>query len=202
MNQIQEVTKMDVLKDLFNQIKADPENIRFTNRNIDPLYYAAPTAKLLIIGQAPGEIAQNTKIIWNDRSGVRLREWMGVSDDTFYHSGKIAVLPMDFYFPGKGKSGDLPPRKGFAAKWHDPIIRAMPDIELTLLVGSYAQKYYLKTHSKMTLTEIVKDYRRYLPDYFPLVHPSPRNTIWIKRNPWFEDSVLPDLKKLINRILS
>ncbi|WP_353948242.1 uracil-DNA glycosylase family protein [Sporolactobacillus sp. Y61] len=193
---------MDVLKDLFNQIKADPENIRFTNRNIDPLYYAAPTAKLLIIGQAPGEIAQNTKIIWNDRSGVRLREWMGVSDDTFYHSGKIAVLPMDFYFPGKGKSSDLPPRKGFAAKWHDPIIRAMPDIELTLLVGSYAQKYYLKTHSKMTLTEIVKDYRRYLPDYFPLVHPSPRNTIWIKRNPWFEDSVLPDLKKLINRILS
>jgi len=193
---------MDVFEDLFNRIKADPENIRFTNRNIDPLYYAAPTAKLLIIGQAPGEIAQNTKIIWNDRSGVRLREWMGVSDDTFYRSGKIAVLPMDFYFPGKGKSGDLPPRKGFAAKWHDPIIRAMPNIELTLLVGSYAQKYYLKTRSSMTLTEIVKDYRSYLPNYFPLVHPSPRNSIWIKRNSWFEKDVLPDLKKYINRILS
>ncbi|WP_010631112.1 uracil-DNA glycosylase family protein [Sporolactobacillus vineae] len=193
---------MDVFEDLFHRIKADPENIRFTNNNIDPLYYAAPTAKLLIIGQAPGEIAQNTKIIWNDRSGVRLREWMGVSDDTFYHSGKIAVLPMDFYFPGKGKSGDLPPRKGFAAKWHDPLIRAMPGIELTLLVGAYAQKYYLKAHSKMTLTEMVKNYRDYLPSYFPLVHPSPRNSIWIKRNPWFEDGVLPDLKKLINRILS
>ncbi|MET1249126.1 uracil-DNA glycosylase family protein [Sporolactobacillus sp. STCC-11] len=193
---------MTALKDIFNRIKADPENSHFTNKNIEPLYYAAPTAKLLIIGQAPGEIAQNTKIMWNDRSGVRLRDWMGVSEDTFYNSGKIAVLPMDFYFPGKGKSGDLPPRKGFASKWHDQIIRAMPDIELTLLVGSYAQRYYLKTRSKMTLTQTVKDYRSYLPNYFPLVHPSPRNYIWIKRNPWFEDEVLPDLKKYVNRILS
>lgn len=192
---------VNILKDIFNRIKADPENIQFTNKNIEPLYYAASTAKILIIGQAPGKIAQNTKIIWNDRSGTRLREWMGVSDDTFYNSGKIAVLPMDFYFPGKGKSGDLPPREGFAPKWHDQIIKAMPDIELTLLVGLYAQRYYLKTNSKMTLTDIVKNYRSYLPKYFPLVHPSPRNQIWIKKNPWFEEKVLPDLKEYIYQIL-
>ncbi|MDD9149592.1 uracil-DNA glycosylase family protein [Sporolactobacillus sp. CQH2019] len=192
---------MNVLKDIFNRIKADPENIQFTNKDIEPLYYAASTAKILIIGQAPGKRAQNTKIIWNDRSGTRLREWMGVSDDTFYNSGKIAVLPLDFYFPGKGKSGDLPPREGFAPKWHAQIIKAMPDIELTLLVGSYAQRYYLKTNSQMTLTDIVKNYRSYLPDYFPLVHPSPRNQIWIKKNPWFEEKVLPDLKEYIYQIL-
>lgn len=192
---------VNVLKDIFNRIKADPENIQFTNKNIEPLYYAASTAKILIIGQAPGKRAQNTKIIWNDRSGTRLREWMGVSDDTFYNSGKIAVLPLDFYFPGEGKSGDLPPREEFAPKWHGQIIKAMPDIELTLLVGSYAQRYYLKTNSQMTLTDVVKNYRSFLPKYFPLVHPSPRNQIWIKKNPWFEEKVLPDLKEHIYQIL-
>ncbi|MFD2692550.1 uracil-DNA glycosylase family protein [Sporolactobacillus shoreicorticis] len=190
-----------MLKDVFNQIKQDPENSDYTNRGIEPLYSAAPTAKLLIIGQAPGQKAQDSRIVWNDRSGIRLREWMGVSKETFYHSGKIAVLPMDFYFPGKGKNGDLPPRKGFASKWHHQLIQAMPDIELTLLVGLYAQKYYLKISSGMTLTQIVKNYRSYLPEYFPLAHPSPRNDIWIKRNPWFEEKVLPDLKKQIQRIL-
>lgn len=193
---------MDTLKAIFNRIKADPDNIQFTRKNIEPLYYAASSVKILIIGQAPGEKAQKTMIIWNDPSGIRLREWMGVSDDTFYHSGKIAVLPMDFYFPGKGKHGDVPPRADFASKWHQQLIKAMPDVKLTLLVGSYAQRYYLKTGSKQTLTQVVKHYRNYLPNYFPLVHPSPRNNIWMKKNPWFEEEVLPDLKTHIHQILS
>lgn len=115
---------------------------------------------------------------WDDPSGDRLRTWLGVSRDVFYNSGMIAILPMDFYYPGKGKSGDLPPRKGFAQNWHPQLLKLMPDIQSTILVGAYATRSYLHLGYKDRLTDSVRDYQQYLPNYFPIVHPSPRNKIW------------------------
>ncbi|CUS25744.1 hypothetical protein FC70_GL000861 [Paucilactobacillus oligofermentans DSM 15707 = LMG 22743] len=193
---------MNQFDQIFENIKQDEQNQPFTEQGIEPLYYAGENARINIIGQAPGRKAQDTKIFWNDASGVRLRDWMGVSDDVFYHSGKIAVIPLDFYYPGKGKSGDLPPRKGFAEKWHQPLLDLMPNIELTILVGNYAQRYYLELNSKDTLTQTVKDYQKYLPYFFPIVHPSPLNYRWLKKNPWYEESVVPDLKERVAMILN
>ncbi|GFZ27507.1 uracil-DNA glycosylase family protein [Lactobacillus corticis] len=180
---------------IIEEIKRDPENQEFTQAGIDPLFFVDPEATILIIGQAPGRIAQEKRIFWDDPSGDRLRDWMGIDRDQFYHSGKVAILPMDFYYPGKGKSGDLPPRADFAAKWHPQLLKMMPKLELTMLVGSYAVKKYLKLKSSAKLTEVVKNYQTYQPDYFPLVHPSPRNQLWMKRNPWFAAEVLPVLKQ-------
>lgn len=184
---------------IFKAIQQDPMNQIFTNQQIDPLYSASSTARLLIIGQAPGKRAQDSRMYWNDPSGDRLRQWLGISRQSFYDTSKVAILPMDFYFPGTGKSGDLPPRKGFAEKWHPLLLEAMPNIELTLLIGAYATKHYLHLKSGTSLTSVVKNYQIYLPSIFPLVHPSPRNQIWMKKNPWFEQQVLPDLKKEITK---
>ena len=121
--------------------------------------------------------------------------------DVFYDSGRLAIVPMDFYFPGKGRSGDLPPRRGFAEKWHPRLLELMPKIELTILIGNYTNRYYLGIQTKNTLTDIVRDFRSYLPRYFPLVHPSPRNQIWMKKNPWFEQDVLPELKARVRKLM-
>lgn len=184
------------------EIMADPENAGYTEQGIEPLFSAPQAARIAIVGQAPGIKAQTTKKYWNDQSGKRLRKWLNVSDEQFYESDIFTVLPMDFYYPGKGKSGDLPPRKGFAAKWHPPIIDALPDIELFVLVGSYAQNYYLSHTKKRNLTETVKSYQEYLPTYFPIIHPSPLNIGWLKKNPWFEKQVVPDLQKMVKEIIS
>lgn len=192
---------MTSLEEITKAIMADSQNKVFTEKNIEPLFAAPKTARINIVGQAPGIKAQESRLYWNDKSGDRLREWMGVDYDTFYHSGYFAVIPMDFYYPGKGKSGDLPPRKGFAQKWHQPILDLLPDIQLTILIGNYAQKYYLHQKSSVKLTDTVEHYKEYLPDYFPLVHPSPRNQIWMSRHPWFEAQVVPDLKKIIQQII-
>ncbi|MGT2887687.1 uracil-DNA glycosylase family protein [Streptococcus didelphis] len=189
------------MDEIFQAIMADEENKDYTLQKIEPLYCAPKEAKILIVGQAPGIIAQESKLFWNDRSGLRLREWLGVDKDTFYYSGKFAVLPMDFYYPGRGKSGDLPPRKGFAEKWHPRLLKTLPHLQLIVLVGQYAQNYYLGQKKQKTLTETVKHYQNYLPKYFPLVHPSPRNQIWIKKNPWFEAEVLPSLQKIVAHII-
>lgn len=188
-------------KAIAEEIRKDPENASFTKRGIDPLFFAGPECRIMIVGQAPGRVAEESGIVWNDRSGDRLRDWMGIDRDTFYNSGKLAIVPMDFYFPGTGKSGDLPPRKDFADKWHPRLLELMPDLKLTILVGSYATKRYLKLKSSASLTQVVKDYRDYLPEFFPLVHPSPRNQIWMKKNPWFEQSVIPDLQELVAQIM-
>lgn len=188
-------------KAIAEEIRRDPENASFTKRGIDPLFFAGPECRIMIVGQAPGRVAEESGIVWNDRSGDRLREWMGIDRDTFYNSGKLAIVPMDFYFPGTGKSGDLPPRKDFADKWHPRLLELMPDLKLTILVGSYATKRYLKLKSSASLTQVVKDYRDYLPEFFPLVHPSPRNQIWMKKNPWFDQTVIPDLQKLVAQIM-
>lgn len=188
-------------KAIAEEIRKDPENASFTKRGIDPLFFAGPECRIMIVGQAPGRVAEESGIVWNDRSGDRLREWMGIDRDTFYNSGKLAIVPMDFYFPGTGKSGDLPPRKDFADKWHPRLLELMPDLKLTILVGSYATKRYLKLKSSASLTQVVKDYRDYLPEFFPLVHPSPRNQIWMKKNPWFDQTVIPDLQELVAQIM-
>lgn len=187
---------------IFQEIQVDPDNESFTKQGIKPPYYASSSARINIIGQAPGRIAQEKMKFWDDPSGDRLRTWLGVSRDVFYNSGMIAILPMDFYYPGKGKSGDLPPRKGFAQNWHPQLLKLMPDIQLTILVGAYATRSYLHLGYKDRLTDIVRNYQQYLPNYFPIVHPSPRNKIWEAKNPWFEEQVIPDLQRRIQIILN
>lgn len=192
---------MKNVQDIFNAIKKDPINSEFTMQGWDPLFHVIPTATILIISQAPGRIAKSTKTYFNDASGDRLREWMGVTREEFYDSDRIAVMPLDFYYPGKGKSGDLPPRKGFAEKWHPTLLKMMPNVQLTMLVGQYAIKAYLGTEREKTLTATVQNYTNYLPAYFPLVHPSPLNYGWQKRNPWFQEEVVPDLQVRVRKAL-
>ncbi|AGV73830.1 uracil-DNA glycosylase family protein [Lactococcus cremoris] len=192
---------MDKLKEIFEAIKADPQNINYTKEGIEPLYSVHKEAKICIIGQAPGIRAQESRLFWNDPSGERLRDWLGIDRETFYQSNKISILPLDFYFPGKGKSGDLPPRKGFAEKWHKPLLQQMPEIELFVLVGSYAIKYYLNLKSSAKTTEVIRDFEKYLPKYFPLIHPSPRNNIWLAKNPWFEPQLVPELQIRIAQLM-
>ena len=181
-------------------IMADPANRSFTDSGIAPLFAAPVTARINIVGQAPGLKAQNSRLYWNDQSGDRLRHWLGVDRDLFYHSGLFAVIPMDFYYPGKGKSGDLPPRKGFAAKWHPQILAQLPQLELTILIGQYAQRYYLPGNT-LNVTDTVKNYREFLPHFLPLVHPSPRNQLWQAKNPWFAQEVIPTLQALVKQII-
>ena len=192
---------MDKFKEIFEAIKADPQNKKYTKEGIEPLYSVHKEAKICIIGQAPGIRAQESRLFWNDPSGDRLRDWLGIDRTTFYESNKISILPLDFYFPGKGKSGDLPPRAGFAQKWHKALLEEMPEIELFILVGSFALKYYLNLKSSAKTTEVIRDFEAYLPKYFPLVHPSPRNNIWLAKNPWFEPELLPELKKRIAQLM-
>lgn len=193
---------MKTVEQIFDAIQADPANAQFTSEAILPLYHIEPHAKILIISQAPSKKAQESMLFWNDPSGDRLRDWMGVTADEFYHSGKVAVVPLDFYYPGKGPHGDLPPRKGFAKKWHASLLELMPEVELTLLIGQYAQKYYLGAKRQTTLTQTVRQYEDYLPTYFPLVHPSPLNYGWMKKNPWFTADVVPALQQKVRLIMA
>ena len=192
---------MDSFEQLKKEIMEDSDNKKYTDEGIEPLFSVPNTAKILIIGQAPGIKAQESKIFFNDKSGVKLREWMGIDDEIFYKSGLIGVVPMDFYYPGKGKSGDLPPRKNFAKKWHDKVLELMPNLELIILVGKYAQDYYLGNEKQQNLTETVFNYKQYLPRYFPIVHPSPLNFRWHSKNPWFIKEVVPELQKRVKEIL-
>ena len=166
----------------------------------NPVLSAKENARLLIVGQAPGTRVHKTGIPWNDPSGDRLRQWMDVSKEQFYDEDQIAIVPMGFCYPGKGKSGDLPPRPECAELWHAKIMEQLPNIELTLLIGQYAQNYYLDTKYK-TLTERVRHWQEYGPKYLPLPHPSPRNTFWLKRNPWFEQDVVPHLQLRVNNLI-
>ena len=166
-----------------------------------PTLRAARGAKLLLVGQAPGRRVQETGIPWNDPSGDRLRNWLGVTREEFYDEGKIAIIPTGFCYPGTGKGGDLPPRPECAPKWHPRLRSALPDIQLTLLIGSYAQAYYLGDRAKDSLSETVAAYREYLPEFLPLPHPSPRNQRWFKQRPWFEAEVVPAMKELTRPLL-
>lgn len=166
-----------------------------------PVVQAGATARLLIIGQAPGRRVHETGIPWNDPSGDRLRDWLGIPRDIFYDAAQVAIVPTAFCYPGKGRSGDLPPRAECAPAWHPQLLAAMPKVQLTLLVGRYAQEAYLRDNDKCTLTETVAAFADYLPRYFPLPHPSPRNQSWWKANPWFEREVLPALRERVAKTL-
>ncbi len=166
-----------------------------------PIVAAHPKSKIVIIGQAPGTVVHKTGVPWDDKSGENLRNWMGIDKTAFYDAQKIAILPMGFCYPGKGKSGDLPPRKECAPLWHDVVLEQLKEVALVLLIGKYAQDYYLQDTAKRTLTETVKNYEMYLPKYFVLPHPSPRNNIWQAKNEWFPRLVLPVLRKEITRVL-
>ena len=165
-----------------------------------PIVRGAALAKILIIGQAPGAKVHASGIPWDDASGRRLREWMGVDEQKFYDESRIFIMPMGFCYPGKGSSGDLPPRPECAPKWHEALLAELPNIEIILLIGQYAQKYYLKQNF-INLTETIEAFQRYLPRYFPLPHPSPRNQFWLKKNPWFEQNAIPELQRRIAKCI-
>jgi uracil-DNA glycosylase len=166
-----------------------------------PIMQAGPDAKIIIIGQAPGLKVQQSGKPWDDASGKKLREWLGVEDETFYNPKQIALVPMGFCYPGKGKSGDLPPRPECAPQWHTPLLTAMKNVELIILIGQYSQNYYLGNKAKENLTATVKDFKKYLPEYFPLPHPSPRNRFWLTQNKWFEKETVPLLQKKVKSLL-
>ena len=166
-----------------------------------PVLQMERSAKILIVGQAPGTKVHESGIPFDDASGKRLREWMGIDREIFYDANQIAILPMGFCYPGRGKSGDLPPRPECVKAWREPLLAQLPNIKLTLVLGQYAQDYHLQ-HEFSTLTELVRAWRNFWPEHLPLPHPSPRNNIWLAKNSWFESDVLPSLKERVAEVLS
>jgi uracil-DNA glycosylase len=166
-----------------------------------PVVAASAAARILIIGQAPGRKVHATGIPWNDASGKELRRWLGVTEAQFYNKKLFALVPMGFCYPGRGASGDLPPRPECAATWHEALLKKMKHVQLTILIGQYAQHHYLQNEREGSLTETVLSFRKYLPRYLPLVHPSPRNKAWHKKNPWFEQEVVPALQARIAKLI-
>ena len=166
-----------------------------------PVVRLSSTARLCIAGQAPGTRVHESGVPFNDASGDRLRDWMGIGRETFYDRDQVAIVPMGFCFPGQdAKGGDLPPRKECAEAWHERIFEAMPQLELTLLIGQYAQKWHLGPAAKKSLTETVEHWRDYRPRYLPLPHPSWRNNGWLRTHPWFEAELLPVLRSEVARL--
>ncbi|MGL0925839.1 uracil-DNA glycosylase family protein [Vibrio vulnificus] len=189
------------LEPLLTQIRACQVCASALPLGANPVVQAHSEAKILIIGQAPGSKVHHTSIPWNDASGNRLRAWLDIEKQTFYDPKQIAIMPMGFCYPGQGQSGDLPPRKECAPLWHEALLKHLPNIELTLLIGQYAQNRYLSNKPK-TLTETVQNWQAWLPDYLPLPHPSPRNTLWLRKNPWFEEQTVPYLRQQVHQRLS
>jgi len=183
-----EISKCEICKDAFDH---SPR----------PVLSFDLKSKIVIIGQAPGSIVHKSGIPWDDKSGDNLRNWLGIDKSIFYNEKNIAIIPMGFCYPGKGKTGDLPPRKECAPTWHKIILDVLQEVKLTLLIGKYAQDYYLGENAKRTLTKTVKNYNEYLPNYFVLPHPSPRNNIWMKKNEWFKKDVIPVLRRVTKRII-
>lgn len=167
-----------------------------------PLFKIDAKAKILIVGQAPGRKTHEAGMPFLDASGVRLREWLGVSDDCFYNDPRIGILPMGFCYPGTGKGGDLPPRLECSPAWRQQMLDAMPEVELTIIIGKYARDWHLPDRSKQSITQTVLDWQNLLPDYLPTPHPSPRNNRWLKSNPWFEKEVILELQRRVGVHLS
>jgi uracil-DNA glycosylase len=166
-----------------------------------PTVQAASNSRILIIGQAPGVKVHTSGTPWDDASGVRLREWLGLTPELFYDPNKVALMPMGFCYPGKGKSGDLPPRPECAPLWHDRLLSDLPNVKLTVLVGQYAQARYLPSKSKRSMTDSVRRFSEAPDGLFPLPHPSWRSTLWMQKNPWFEIDVLPVLATKVTKAL-
>ncbi|KAF1066013.1 uracil-DNA glycosylase family protein [Variovorax sp.] len=166
-----------------------------------PVVQAGAQARLLIVGQAPSMTVHRTGVPWDDRSGDQLRRWLGVERELFYDASRIALVPMGFCYPGRGTSGDLPPRKECAPLWHERLLAQMPRVELTLLIGQYAQRRHLGSRARDGVTETVRAFAEFAPRVIPLPHPSPRNTGWQQRHPWFESEVLPVLRERVRLAL-
>lgn len=190
------------MKELIKNIKACTICAEHLPLGPNPIMAADHSSKIIIIGQAPGTKVHETSIPWNDPSGNQLRKWMGITSEDFYDASKVAIVPMGFCYPGKGKSGDLPPRPECAPQWHNQLLPQMKEIKLTILIGQYAQRHYLGDRMKSNLTETVKNYHEYLPDHLPLPHPSPRNRFWLGKNPWFSEEVIPILQEKVKTALS
>ena len=167
----------------------------------NPIVSFSTESKVLLVGQAPGPKVHETGIPWNDPSGDRLRDWLQVDRDQFYDTKYFAIAPMGFCYPGRGKSGDNPPRPECAPQWMDLIVDSLPNIEMTILIGQYSLKWFLGDRRKRTLTETVKNWREYFPEYVVLPHPSPRNNIWLKKNAWFERELVPELSGIVEGYL-
>ncbi len=192
---------MNQLESLLTEIRACRICEEVLPLGSNPVVQFSRSSRILIVGQAPGTKVHASGIPWDDASGRNLRNWMGVDEEVFYDTSKVAIVPMGFCYPGKGKSGDLPPRPECAEAWHAKIFNHLPNLEMILLIGQYAQNYYLEQKCN-TLTETVRNWKMYIPKYFPLPHPSPRNNIWMKKNEWFGREVLPQLKESVKGVLA
>lgn len=168
----------------------------------NPVLRAAGSARLMIVGQAPGRRVHETGIPWNDPSGDRLRLWLNMSREAFYDEQRIAIIPTAFCYPGTGPNGDLPPRPECAPLWHPQLRAQLPNVRLTLLIGRYAQAYYLGRRAKKTLAATVQAWQEYLPEFLPLPHPSPRNQRWFKANSWLEAEVIPALRQRLSLLMA
>ena len=165
-----------------------------------PVLRASATARLLIVGQAPGTKVHASGVPWDDASGKRLRGWLDMTPEQFYDTANIAIVPMGFCYPGKQGSGDAPPRPECRATWHPRLLPMLENVRLTLLFGQYAQAHFLGDRRKATLTDTVRAWREYLPTHLPMPHPSPRNVGWFKANPWFDDEVVPALRERVREM--
>ena len=166
-----------------------------------PILQVHHSSRILIAGQAPGRKVQESGVPFDDASGERLRAWLGISREVFYEPRSVAIVPMGFCFPGTGRSGDCPPRPECAPKWREPVLSHLKKLQLTLVIGQYAQAYHLP-NAGASLTEAVLAWRKHWPNVVALPHPSPRNNIWLKRNPWFEQELVPQLKIRVQEVLS
>ncbi|UZN52124.1 uracil-DNA glycosylase family protein [Cupriavidus cauae] len=194
----QRITNLDTLLSEVRACRACEPDLPLGAR---PVLQASPQSRILIVGQAPGTKVHQTGIPWNDASGKRLREWLGVDAETFYDPTRFAIVPMGLCYPGRAASGDKPPRPECAPMWMDRILAGLEHIELTLLVGLHAQRYFLGAANKPSLTETVMAWAEYGPRYVPLPHPSPRNVAWFQRNAWFGEEVVPMLKTRVAEVL-
>lgn len=200
--QVTRTTKDEAFDRLMREVRACTLCAPYLPLGPRPVVRGLPSARLLVVSQAPGTKVHETGLTFNDRSGDRLRLWMGVDRDTFYDERRIAVMPMGMCYPGRyAQGGDRPPRPECAPTWHRRILAAWPRIELTLLVGSYAIDYYLRQSKRPSMTETVRAWRDYLPRYLPLPHPSWRTTVWERRNPWFAEEILPELRRRVGALL-
>ncbi len=192
----------DNLNSLLEAVRACRACAAYLPHGPRPIVQAGAKARLLVIGQAPGARVHASGIPWDDLSGERLRDWMGIGKPTFYDPQQVAIIPMGYCYPGKGPSGDLPPRKECADLWLDRLLASLPNIELTLLIGQYAQRHFLGKRAAGGVGKTVSAHAQFAPRMIPLPHPSPRNIAWFLRNPWFEAELLPNLRHQVRRVLS
>jgi uracil-DNA glycosylase len=197
-----DATPLESLDDLLAAIRACRACEGLLPLGPRPVVQAGPHARLLIVGQAPGTRVHASGVPWSDASGARLRDWLGIGEDVFHDPSRVAIMPMGYCYPGRGSGGDLPPRRECATLWHARLLARLPNVDLTLLVGLHAQRYFLGTRARASLTETVAAHAAYAPAFIPLPHPSPRNTAWFQRHPWFAADVLPGLRARVREVLT